>query len=157
MPREHRLAAWLGLATLALGSLCAPETGAAQRGRGAASVAVGETASTADPALAPALRSALSEELGELRGVRLTDAPRARYVLRGSVTRLERERAGAGTRVACEVSLILAERRGGSVRLLLSGRAEGRGGRSRDLEAAVVRAAVHGALRPLGASLPGLP
>ena len=156
MPREPRLAAWLGVAALALGSLYAPNVGEAQGDRVAPSVAVGETAAVADPSLAPALRSALSDELGELRGVRLTNRERARYVLRGAVTHLERAPVRTGTRISCEVSLVLAERRGGSVRLLLSGRAEAHGGLSDHLEEAVLRAAVRGALRPLGSTLPRL-
>jgi len=144
------------MSTLALGSLFAPRVGVAQGERGAPSVAVGETAATVDPSLAPALRTALSAELEEIRGVRLASAQSAHFVLRGALTRLDREPGTTGTRVTCEVSLVLAEREGGNVRLLLSGRAEARGGTSEALEAAVVRAAVRGALRPLGTTLPRL-
>ncbi len=56
--------------------------------------------------------------------------------------------------VDCEVSLILADARGGSVRVMLSGRAGARGGADGDgVERAAVGAAVRGALRPLPRTL----
>ncbi len=154
MLREHRLAAWLCMATLALGATCAPETGRAQRGA-ITSVAVGSTgALSTDPALGPALRSALADELGDVGNVRVTSRGRARYIVRGSVTRLERQSIRGRTHIECEVSLIIAGRRDGAVKLMLSGRATAQGAPS--LEDAVLRAAVRGALRPLGPALPRL-
>lgn len=139
-------------------SICATILGAAllstinaadAQGRSTA-VAIGET--TAPGALRGALRDALRDELGGVSGIRLTDARRARYVLRGSVTHIDERRET--DRMECEVSLILADRRGGSIRLILEGRAAARLPQG-DAEVArlrpeVLRAAVRGALRPLG-------
>ncbi len=120
----------------------------AQR-RGTA-IAIGEM--SAPGPLRGALRDALRDELGGVDGVQVTNARRARYVLRGSVTRIDAE--PQSERLECEVSLILADRRGGNIRLILEGRAAAR---LPDAEAEVarlrpevLRAAVRGALRPLG-------
>jgi len=153
MPGAKRLAAWLLWAALAAGQTCAPATAFATPD---ASVAVGSTGSrTGDASDAAALRTALRRELDALGSVRVAASERrAQYVLRGSVTRLDARDVGRETEVRCEVSLIVAEARGGSIRLLLSGRAGARGaGDARRLEAEALGAAVRGALRPLGATL----
>jgi hypothetical protein len=95
------------------------------------------------------LNNALNDELSVLGNVRVTSQASARYVLHGSVTRLDVVRDGDRNRIDCEVSLLLSERRGGNVRLMLRGRAAGRGARVEQLTDSVLRAAVRGALRPL--------
>ncbi|MBX3249137.1 MAG: hypothetical protein KF901_18305 [Myxococcales bacterium] len=115
-------------------------------------VAIGETAAP-EAIVGEHLRAALSEELGAVHGVRVTPTRSAHYVLRGAVTRLEVEGESDRRRLECEVSLIVADRRGGSVRMVLSGRASARGPGVERLQSQVVRAAVRGALRPLGPQL----
>jgi len=136
-------------ATILVGALLTTIDGAAAQGR-ATSIAIGET--TAPGPLRSALRDALRDELGGVNGVRVTDARRARYVLRGSVTHIDERRES--DRMECEVSLILADRRGGNIRLILEGRAAARlpqgDAAVARLRPEVLRAAVRGALRPLG-------
>lgn len=153
MKRATKLAAWLGAAMFAMAPLYA-SPGAAQR-LSVTSVAVGELGTTTGAATSTgALRDALTHELDRLAGVRLTPTRRARYVVRGSVVRLETEASEQGHRVQCEVSLIVAERRGGTVRMMLSGRAAAEGPRGADrLRETALAAAVRGALRPLGRTL----
>ncbi len=114
------------------------------------SIAIGET--SAPGALGAELRNALRDELGGVANVRVTNARRARYVLRGSITHIDERRES--DRMECEVSLILADRRGGNIRLILEGRAAARLPQGDDavarLRPEVLRAAVRGALRPLG-------
>jgi len=114
------------------------------------SIAIGET--RAPGALGRVLREALRDELDSVAGVRVTNARRARYVLRGSITHID-ERRESG-RMECEVSLVLADRRGGNIRLILEGRAAARLPRRDEavarLRPELLRAAVRGALRPLG-------
>ena len=61
------------------------------------------------------------------------------------------ETGGAeGLEVRCEVSLVVADARGGAVRAMLRGRAGARGGTdAARLQGNALRAAVRGALRPL--------
>ncbi|MBW2463543.1 MAG: hypothetical protein JRH11_17970 [Deltaproteobacteria bacterium] len=142
-------AVWLALATAAAVYLCVLESPAyGQPSRPQLRVALGTIGS-------PALRTALEEELATLGGVRLANESRARYIVTGSFTRLERRRVGTTSlEVDCEVSLILADARGGAVRMMLSGRAGARGGTTGDaVERAAVEAAVRGALRPLPRTL----
>ena len=116
------------------------------------SIAVGETAATAGgPEMAGALEDALSTEIASRRDVRLTeDARRARWVVRGSVVQLEEHEVADGLEVRCEVSLIVADARGGSVRAMLQGRAGARGVDDPErLARAALQAAVRGALRPI--------
>jgi len=135
---------WLVLATVALGSIHGAE---AQR---TLPVALGDVSGApGDPALAPTLREAMSEVLASDERVRLTPPNRARYVLRAAVTRMH----DAGPQIECEVSVFLEER--GAVRAALSGRAAARGDVER-LRPRVLRAAVRGALRPLGDALRSL-
>lgn len=145
--RKHAL--WLAAATVAAVYLCVLESPAyGQPSHRQLRVAVGDTGS-------PALREALQDELATLGGVRVANASRARYVVTGSLTRLERRRVGASAlEVDCEVSLILADARGGAIRMMLSGRAGARGGTTGDaVEHAALEAAVRGALRPLPRTL----
>lgn len=156
MPRASELAAWLVAATLAMVQTCAPAVPVLAQQAGLTSVAVGETGATvATPGAASELHQALADELGLAAGLRLTPAPSARYVVRGSVTRLVQEPADDDVAVRCEVSLLVAEARGGNVRFVLSGRASARGdGRDGNrLARTALRAAVRGALRPLGQTL----
>jgi hypothetical protein len=148
MKGRRREAAWLTIATLAAVYLCALDSPAyGQPGRGHLPVAIGDISS-------PALRQALSSELVNVGGLRLESQSRARYVVQGSLTRLERRDIDRGMEVDCEVSLILADARGGAVRLMLSGRAGARGGTDGvAVERAAVEAAVRGALRPLPRTL----
>ena len=95
-------------------------------------------------------------EIGRLPSLRLAETSRARYVLRGSVTRLDRRASGDEVQVRCEVSLIVSEARGGSIRMMLQGRAGARGDDGDSLERAALEAAVRGALRPLSTSLDAL-
>lgn len=153
----RKLASWVWL-TLAAGlSTCAPVPVLAT---GPASVAVGETASRTDHPRehAQRLQAALTRELGVIDGVRLAPTVRrAEWVVRGSVTRLDRETVAGERHVRCEVSLVVAEARGGSVRMMLQGRAGARGPEpTAHLERIALDAAVRGALRPLGRTLVAL-
>ncbi len=157
MAKGTRLAAWLSSAMLAAAVTCGFGAHAGAQATPILSVAVGETAATSlghSPALARALRSALESELSTLGGVRLASPRHARWVLRGTVTRFDHHRVGRDLEVRCVVSLIVAERRGGAVRMFLSGRAGARGGAApASLEDAALHAAVRGAIRPLGRQL----
>lgn len=118
-------------------------------------IAVGETAAReGGPEIAGALGDALSTEIAARRDIRLAaDARRARWVVRGSVVQLQEREVADGIEVRCEVSLIVADARG-SVRAMLQGRAGARGIDDPDrLARAALRAAVRGALRPLGTQL----
>lgn len=83
------------------------------------------------------------------------------YELSGSVTRLVRVPDPTGVVLSCEVSLLLVEKPGGSVRALLQGRAHLNRNRKRAVEAGgdeadveeALRIAVRGALRPLRAAV----
>ena len=101
------------------------------------------TSSAGDPALEGPLRVALEQALDALPTVDRTGPARAQVVVEGSLVRLERTPQG----VRAEVSLLVSERRGGAVRMLLSGRAEARGGS--DPGTASITAAVRSAMRPL--------
>lgn len=153
MTRVRRIAAGTGACALVVALFCTARPSAAQRFE-ALSVAVGETAALAEAAvLAPELRAALADELAHRPEMRLAPMRSASLVVRGSITRLERVRSGDHGQVRCEVSLIIAERRGGSVRAMVRGRASAQGTLGIALDRAVIRAAVRGALRPLGQSL----
>ncbi len=125
----------------------------AARAQTAMPIAIGETSAPgAEGAeVAGALRRALSEELDAVSGVSVTSSRRARWVLRGSVTRLDVLQDGERNAIECEVSLVVAEH--GSVRLMLQGRAAARGAHVERLRESAIRAAVRGALRPLGETL----
>lgn len=119
-------------------------------------IAIGETAAqVGGAAVAGALSTSIERAIEARRDVRLApDARRARWVVRGSVVRLERRSVADGLEVRCEVSLIVADARGGSVRAMLAGRAGARGVDDPDrLAQAALDAAVRGALRPLGTQL----
>lgn len=108
-------------------------------------VAIGSlsTTSAGDPALEGPLRVAVEQALDAMPSVDRTGPARAQVVVAGSLVRLERTAQG----VRAEVSLLVSERRGGAVRMLLSGRAEARGGS--DPVPASITAAVRSAMRPL--------
>jgi hypothetical protein len=153
MSRVQRIAVGTGACALVFALFCTARPSAAQRLQ-ALSVAVGETAALAEAAaLGPELRVALAEELSQNPDLRLAPLQAASVVVRGSITRLERTSSGSHGQVRCEVSLIVADRRGGSVRAMVSGRASAQGTLGRALDRAVIRAAVRGALRPLGRTL----
>jgi hypothetical protein len=148
MSGRRQQAAWLTIATACAVYLCALDSPAyGQPGAGHLPVAIGDIRS-------PALRRALEGEIDSVGGLRLSSQERARFVVEGSLTRLERRNIEHGMEVDCEVSLLLADARGGTVRLMLSGRAGARGGMDGDaVERAAVEAAVRGALRPLPRTL----
>lgn len=142
-------AAWT---VAALGSLvlATPSAAAPPRPR----VVVGDTGGSTQTRLL--LRRVLAQEIDRS----IADLPRgghAWYEVSGSVTRLVRVPDATGVVLSCEVSLLLVERPGGSVRALLQGRAHLNRDRKRAVEAGgddadveeALRIAVHGALRPL--------
>jgi hypothetical protein len=145
---RRQQALWLTIATACAVYLCALDSPAyGQPGTGHLPVALGDIRS-------PELRRALEGEIVSLGGLRLSTQERARFVVQGSFTRLERRNVGHGLEVDCEVSLLLADARGGAVRLMLSGRAGARGGSDANaVERAAVEGAVRGALRPLPRTL----
>ncbi len=144
MPRAQQLAA-CGV-TCALLILAAH---ADAQPHGPVRVALGELSG----ARAPELGEALRDTLRRTRDVRLTDRPRAQLVLRGSVQRIERRVVDGQVQIDCEVSVIVADARGGAIRAMLRGRAGARGGTDEAaLSGNALRAAVRGALRPLRAS-----
>ncbi len=140
----------VGWSALALGALVWIGLGHGASAQRLTPIAIGETAAP-EEGVETQLREALSAELDALSGVRLAPTPRAQYVLRGSVTKLEVRGEAERRQIECEVSLVVADRRGGSVRMMLSGRAVARGPQVERLGPQVVRAAVRGALRPLSA------
>ncbi|MCB9621014.1 MAG: hypothetical protein H6724_16365 [Sandaracinus sp.] len=139
----------VGWSAIALGALVWMNLAHGAEAQRLTPIAIGETAAPGE-VVESQLREALNEELGEVRGVRVAPTPRAQYVLRGSVTRLEVRGDADRRQLECEVSLVVADRRGGAVRMMLSGRAVARGPEVDRLGPQVVRAAVRGALRPLG-------
>lgn len=157
MLRARPLATWLIAATVAFVQTCAPALPVLADGPRTSIVAVGETgAQTSSPEDAGALHDALVREIGRLPSLRLAETRHARYVVRGSVTRLDCHVDGRDVQVRCEVSLVVADARGGSIRMMLSGRAGARGEDAESLEHAALEAAVRGALRPLPGSLGAL-
>lgn len=145
--RGHLHAA--GLLALAIVVLCAPEAAAAER-RTPVRVAVGELGrSSHAPAVDALFRRVLHDEVGSLSGVRAATPDRADVIVRGSLTSLDRSVVDAETRVRCEVSVIVADRKTGAMRMILRGRAEARGSRRDGLYRDAVEAAVRSALRPL--------
>lgn len=90
----------------------------------------------------------------ELREVVPQAADRRALRVEGNVTRLDFERVGTTSVARCEVSLLLLEMPGGSLRAILRGQSEVRGPRADSLEERVVRSAVRRALRPLRDRIP---
>lgn len=137
---------WALPMTVAL-CLLDPSGSAAQRHE-RTTVAIGSTAATQGGATAAAaFKDALATELSQLQGVGLAPAKRATFLVHGSVIRYERE---SDDRFRCEVSLLIADRRGGSVRMMLEGRAVAEGSKPvAQLRENALRHAVRGALRPL--------
>ena len=70
----------------------------------------------------------------------------ARWVVRGSVTQLSRDPVPNGLEVHCAVSLIVADARGGAVRVLLNGHASARGDDGDALATMALTAAVREAI-----------
>jgi hypothetical protein len=154
MARAIKLAARpLVAVALALVAVCVPRAIEAQRGSAgrAVRIAVGEIAARdGGPRAAQALSRALVEALEAQPSIHVAPPPRADLVVRGSLVRLDRHAVEGGVEVRCEVSLIVAEARGGSIRAMLRGRGGARGGGDpARLSNAALRAAVRGALRPL--------
>lgn len=128
-------------------ALSAVHVGASAQRRRPVRVALGELGGDRAEAFDAALREALSRT----PEVRLTEPRRAQLVLRGSVQHLERRIVDGQVEVRCEVSVIVADARGGAIRAMLQGRAGARGdGETAALSRDALRAAVRGALRPLG-------
>ena len=152
---DARVMARLCAVAILVGALGAASESEGQRRAALPGVAIGDlVAHDSDSA---ELRDALSMELSRLGGVHVTGVRRARYVVGGSVTRFERRRVAERMEVHCEVSLVVAERRGGSIRMMLSGQATAAGAGATDaLERSALHAAVRGALRPLGGTLVSL-
>jgi hypothetical protein len=109
-------------------------------------VAIGSLSTTAAgaPEHEANLRQALEQAIDALPAVHRTGTERAQLVVQGSLVRLERTELG----MRAEVSLMISERRGGAVRMLLRGRAEARG--ASDPVPTSISAAVRSAMRPLG-------
>jgi hypothetical protein len=101
------------------------------------------------PAGAIDLDAILDEALAD--NPRVSASRDTEFKLSGTIVRGERGAENGLSSYRCEVSLILSERRSGSVRALLSGRASGSGPRLEELEPKVLRTAVTGALRRLEA------
>jgi hypothetical protein len=158
MARAGKLAARPAVAVaLAVAALCVAVVTEAQRSP-SLRVAIGEVATNdGDPGTVQAFSQALSEALAAQPAVALTPTRRAQVVLRGSVVRWDRRNVEGGLEVRCEVSLVVADARGGSIRAMLSGRGGARGaGDPARLSANALRAAVRGALRPLATRGPAL-
>jgi hypothetical protein len=101
-----------------------------------------------------ALRDSLEDALRHSKGLRRTSAARAHHVLHGRIRALERSRHTDGqAQVRCEVSVIVAERRSGAIRIMLRGAATARGGRRTALARRALDAAVRSALGPLPRAL----
>ena len=71
-------------------------------------------------------------------------------------TSLETRRRGADEHLLCAVSVLVEDRRTGAMRAVLEGRARAEGPLGSVDRESVVRAAVHGALRPIATAL-GVP
>ena len=156
MSRATKLAAWLlGAALVAVG-IYVPTVGVgAQLGPNGqpTAVAIGEL-SAVQPTSTQVLQQALTQAVEQNPNLRLSRSHRrARYVLRGSVTRVDQRAVGEETEIRCAVALIVADNNG-NIRATLSGRGGARGrGDSARLQQDAIGAAVRGALRPLGSQL----
>lgn len=107
-----------------------------------------------DTHLGPTLRDAVRAQLVELPDVRHASASKAHYVVNASVIRLTTKHLVEKQQVGCEVSVVVADGEG-TVKLMLSGRSVATG-TGDALKHSAVRAAVRGAMRPLGKSLKSL-
>jgi hypothetical protein len=103
-----------------------------------------------DAATLRSLNESMRLSLTQQHGLQVVERAQADFVLWGSVTRLS-DRVDRGKReVDCNVSVIVADAVGGSIRLTLAGRAVARGDvRSRVLASQALGAAVRGAITPL--------
>lgn len=120
---------------------------------GASLFSVYTTTRTSSADVSPDAHPALDVILDEaLAGHPRVSANRnTEYKLTGSVVRNERGAENGLASFRCEVSLVLTERKSGSVRAFLSGRASGSGPSPEELEPKVLRTAVASALRRLDA------
>ena len=100
------------------------------------------------------LEEAMRTELERSPDLQVVTARNAELVLRGTVVEHRlRVMHGGEVEVRCEVSVVVADARGGSIRAMLRGRAGARGGDdSASLRENALRAAVRGALRPLAST-----
>lgn len=103
-----------------------------------------------DAATLLALSESMRASLTQQRGLQVVDRRHADFLLWGSVTHLS-ERIDRGKReVDCNVSVVVADAAGGSIRFTLAGRAIARGDqRSLLLTTQAMGAAVRGAMTPL--------
>jgi len=103
-----------------------------------------------DAATLRSLSESMRSSLTQQRGLQVVERGQADFVLWGSITRLS-DRVDRGKReVDCNVSVIVADAVGGSIRLTLAGRAVARGDqRSLLLTGQAMGAAVRGAMTPL--------
>ncbi|MCZ7685422.1 MAG: hypothetical protein M5U28_44260 [Sandaracinaceae bacterium] len=155
MARAKRLAARSVVIALAAAAMCVPSASGAQRGP--LRVAIGEVGSSGGPDAARALTRAIAEALEQQPAIDVAPARRAQLVVRGSISRWEQRAVSGGLEVRCEVSLVVTEARGGSIRAMLRGRGGARGGGdAARLSSDALRAAVRGALRPLATQGPAL-
>lgn len=144
----------VGLGLLALSSLSAVHAQPRRKAQTAIALGAINQSSPSGQVVGKTLRTALRTQLSELPDVRQTASRSAHFVLNASVTRLTKDRLRAQQRVGCEVSVVIADEEG-TVRLMLSGRSVATGNGETLVDSAV-RAAVRGAMRPLGKSLRAL-
>lgn len=118
-------------------------------------VALAEAATdTVDANTLRTLNDSMHDNLSQQRGVQLVSREQADFVIWGAVTHLSNRVQQGEREVDCNVSVIVAEARGGSIRFTLAGRAVARGDvRSNALTNEAMTAAVRGALTPLSRGL----
>lgn len=116
--------------------------------RSPVNVAIGELSGARVPM---AFSRAVGEALEAHPEVRVTSSSGADLVVRGSIVSMRQTRVDGNTEIRCEVSMVVADARGGAIRAMLHGRGGARGDGAVDrLSHDALRAAVRGALRPLG-------
>src|SRR5262245_6778304 len=107
------------LRAIAIASICVPTSSAQQP---TLRIAVGDTGSAVGPRSAQALSDTLTREIAAREDVVLTAPGRADYVVGGAVVRYERTSQNGQLEIHCEVSLVVTDARGGSIRAMLHGR-----------------------------------
>ncbi|MFK7984469.1 MAG: hypothetical protein AB8I08_00430 [Sandaracinaceae bacterium] len=148
--RPSKTFATAALVCAAAAMVCARPLSAQRRRarRAPVNVAIGELSGARVP---EAFSRAVGEALEAHPEVRLTAPGGADLVVRGSIVSMRRSRIAGDTEIRCEVSMIVADARGGAIRAMLHGRGGARGDGAIDrLSQDALRAAVRGALRPLG-------
>lgn len=145
---------WAGLLALTIVCSLVPNAASAGRGR-SVRIGIEESRGPSHASATESLfREALRDQVGHLAGVEATPPGRADVLVQGSITSIQRSMSGQEARVRCEVSVIVTERKTGSMKMILTGRAEARGPARQELVRDAVEAAVRSALRPLaGGSL----